>query len=239
MATLSEAQPQRPLQGGCSCGRNKYIVYIPQNSTEGPTVYFDNGHHHRRSQATPLSAWLRIPLSWYHSTTCAYLPDELPSSIRRVYTSPNEQHCKRHFCGFCGTPLSYWSESPASEAEYISLTLGSLTGADLRNLEELGLLPKEATEEVEDNVVIADEVENEGLPWFETLVEGSKLGSMKKSWGRRTDGKYKVEWEIVEWTEGDEGEGEGGVEGGEESTLSVKRKYGEVHEPDSVMEGTH
>ena len=49
---------------------------------------------------------------------------------------------KRHFCGFCGTPLSYWSENPKSEAEFISLTLGSLVGDDLRDLDELGLLPE-------------------------------------------------------------------------------------------------
>ncbi|KAF8852463.1 hypothetical protein BDZ45DRAFT_716950 [Acephala macrosclerotiorum] len=205
MAT-SPATSQRPLQGGCSCGRNKYIIQIPTNTSEVPQVFFDNGHHHRRSQATPLSAWLRIPLSWYHSTTYAFMDDESPSSIRRTYTSPHEQHCKRGFCGFCGTPLSYWSESPASEAEYISLTLGSLVGTDLRNLEELGLLPKEATEEAEkdkDEVVIWEEGDgNEGLPWFETLVEGSKLGSMRKSWGKRQSGRYQVEWEIVEWTEG-------------------------------------
>jgi hypothetical protein len=71
-----------------------------------------------KSQATPLSAWLRVPLDWYHSSTYAFFDDETHSSIRRTYTSPNEVNCKRSFCGFCGTPLSYWSESPASEAEY-------------------------------------------------------------------------------------------------------------------------
>lgn len=115
-----------------------------------------------------------------------------------------------------------------------------MDGSDLRNLEELGLLPTEATEEAEkdkDEVVIWEEGDgNEGLPWFETLVEGSKLGSMKKSWGKRQSGRYRVEWEIVEWTEGDEDTGEAE---GDESTLPVKRKYEEVHEPDSVMEGTH
>jgi len=231
---------ERPLQGSCSCGRNRYIIRIPQGAAEVPQVFFDNGHRSRRSQATPLSAWLRIPLSWYHSTTYAFMEDESPSAIRRTYTSPHEEHCKRHFCGFCGTPLSYWSESPASEAEYISLTLGSLASSDLRDLEDLGLLPKEALEDAEsdkekiENVVGSNVLNgdgNEGLPWFETMVEGSKLGKMKKSWGSRQsgNGRYKVEWEIMEWTEGDE----------EDSTLPSKRKFGEVVEADSTMEGIH
>lgn len=165
------------------------------------------------------------------------MEDESPSAIRRTYTSPHEEHCKRHFCGFCGTPLSYWSESPPSEADYISLTLGSLAGSDLRNLDDLGLLPKEALEDAEsDKEQIESVVQNavsveEGLPWFDTLVRGSKLASMRKSWGSRQsgNGRYKVEWEIVEWTEGDD----------EDSTLPAKRKFGEVVEPDATMEGNH
>ncbi|KUJ13046.1 uncharacterized protein LY89DRAFT_199712 [Mollisia scopiformis] len=229
-------ESQRPLQGGCSCGRNRYIIRIPQGTAEVPQVFFDNTRSHRRSQATPLSAWLRVPLSWYHSTTYAFMEDEIPSAIRRTYTSPHEEHCKRHFCGFCGTPLSYWSESPASEAEYISLTLGSLAGSDLRDLEDLGLLPKEALDDAEndkekiENVVPYAGNDIEGLPWFETMVQGSRLGNMKKSWGSRhsDNGRFKVEWEIVEWTEGDE-----------DLATPSKRKFGEVAEPDSHMEEAH
>jgi len=228
---------ERPLQGGCTCGRNRYTIRIPQDTAEVPQVFFDNGRSHRRSQAAPLSAWLRVPLSWYHSTTYAFMEDEEPSAIRRTYTSPHEQHSQRHFCGFCGTPLTYWSESPPSEAEYISLTLGSLAGSDLRDLEDLGLLPKEALDDAEADKqkiekVGTDAAVNEGLPWFENLVEGSKLGKMKKSWGSRhsDNGRFKVEWEIVEWTEGDE-----------DLATPSKRKFGEVAETeaDSVMEGTH
>ncbi|PMD36956.1 hypothetical protein L207DRAFT_410532, partial [Hyaloscypha variabilis F] len=195
------------LQGGCSCGRNRYIIQIPSDATEKPQVFFDSSHSHRRSQATPLSAWLRVPLSWYQSSTIAFFDDETNVSIRRAYTSPHEQSSKRHFCGFCGTPLSYWSESPPSEAEYISLTLGSLSGHDLRDLEDLGILPQEA---VEDAALDNEKIEarggndaNEGLPWFESLVKGSQLGNMRRSWGSREsgNGRFKVEWEIVEWTE--------------------------------------
>jgi len=227
---------QRPLQGGCSCGRNQYIIRIPQDTTEVPRVFFDNSHAHRRSQATPLSAWLRIPLSWYQSTTESYLPDETHSSIRRSYTSPHEQNAKRHFCGFCGTPLSYWSEQPASEASYICLTLGSLSSDDLRGLEDLGLLPAEAVEDAEndkekiDNVVastgssISKSDANEGLPWFETLVEGSRLGKIRKSWGSNQNKNVRIEWEIMEWTDTD----------GEENIVPGKRKIGEVVEDETM-----
>ena len=83
--------------------------------------------------ATPLAAFLRVPLSWYHSSTQSFFDDESHAMIRRVYTHPSQQHAKRHFCGFCGTPLSYWSERPAGEAEYMNVTLGSLLSEDLRD----------------------------------------------------------------------------------------------------------
>ncbi len=168
------------------------------------------------------------------------MDDETHSAIRRTYTSPQEQSSKRHFCGFCGTPLSFWSESPPSEAEYISLTLCSLTGSDLRDLEDLGLLPQEALEDAEDD---KEKVENVTsvtdnsllhgqatgqLPWFEAMVKGSRLGKVKRSWGhRRSDsGRFKIEWEIMEWTDD-------GTEGGE--AVAGKRKIGELGE-DETME---
>ncbi|ESZ93726.1 hypothetical protein SBOR_5911 [Sclerotinia borealis F-4128] len=202
------------LQGGCSCGRNKYTIHIPQNSGDGAKVFFDSSNLHRRSQAAPLSAWLRVPLAWYHSTTYAFFDDESHHLIRRSYTPPSEQYAKRHFCGFCGTPLSYWTEEPAAHADYISLTLGSLASSDLRDLEELGLLPKEALEDAQNDKQTIESVisrtENngggeQGLPWFETMVQGSRLGKMRTSRGTRTsNGRIKVDWEIVEWTAEDE-----------------------------------
>jgi len=231
---------ERALQGGCFCGRNHYIIQIPEQTTEVPRVYFDNGKAHRRSQATPLSAWLRVPLTWYQSTTESYFPDESHTAIRRSYTSPKEQNAKRHFCGFCGTPLSYWSESPLSEAQYISLTLGSLSTEDLRDLDDLGLLPDEVMEDTEDDKeqreVAAPEAgsklfvgSDEGLPWFKTLVEGSRLGNMRKSQGSKESdsGRYKIEWEIMEWVEGEEGA----------APSTPKRKFHEAVE-DETMEGS-
>lgn len=136
------------------------------------------------------------------------MQDETHANIRRTYTSPQEQNSKRQFCGFCGTPLSFWSEEPVSEAQFISLTLGSLAGVHLRDLEDLGLLPKEALQEAKlntaqaGNQALVREDATEGLPWFATMVEGSRLGNMKKAWGKKqsSDGRYQVEWEVTEWS---------------------------------------
>ena len=70
-----------------------------------------------------------------------------------------------------------------------------------------------------DDNLIGDE--NEGLPWFETMVEGSRLGKMRRQ-GERREGKgWRVEWEIVEWTDGDEEVPETAAAGG-------KRKLDDV-----------
>ncbi|KAG0652397.1 hypothetical protein D0Z07_1476 [Hyphodiscus hymeniophilus] len=230
---------ERPLQGGCSCGRNKYSILIPEGATEVAQVYFDSSLEHRRSQASPLSAWLRVPLSWYHSSTYAFYDDETHSTIRRTYTSPSETHSKRQFCGFCGTPLTYWTEASPEQADHICLTLGSLTGEDLRDLEDIGLLPKEALDDAEND---KEKIENvvpfagsnnlngggsEGLPWFQTMVEGSRLGKISRGHGERRvgNGRYTVEWEIMEWNEGDP------------EPSPAKRKLGEIDVEDgSKME---
>jgi hypothetical protein len=185
-----------------------------------------------------------VPLAWYHSTTYAFFDDETHASIRRVYTSPLERDAKRHFCGFCGTPLSYWSESPPGEAEYISLTLGSLSGNDLRDLDELGLLPKEALGELEDRsnagavattTVVGEEAHHaEGhqlVPWFESMLQGSSLGRVKRSRGTRQthDGRVKIEWEIVELLPGDDA-----IDG--EAQAMGKRKLGDIESQEAVMD---
>lgn len=211
----------KALTGGCSCGRNRYAVSIPTNSSEKAQIYFDSGRSQHRYHASPLSAWLRIPLIWYSSTTIPVLADETHASIKRVYSPPNEKS-QRHFCGFCGTPLSYWSEQPPSEADYISLTLGSLSGTDLGNLEDMGAFPKEAVEEAESDrrLINSGVTATDTLPWFEKMVEGSTLGKIRRTGLRREDGVRVVEWEIVEWTEA-EGDASPG-----------KRKIGELEADD-------
>ena len=117
------------------------------------------------------------------------------------------------------------------------MTLCSLGGEELRDLEELGWLPEDVGEGPEgdgkgvgvESLVPA----GEGLPWFETMMEGSKLGKMRRSRGSKTGdgGRYTVEWEVIEWTdEGNEGEGA--------ETATGKRKLEDVEgESGEKMEG--
>lgn len=69
--------------------------------------------------------------------------------IRRTFTPHNALHSQRSFCGFCGTPLTYWSEWPRDEAGFMSVTVGSLYGDDQHVLEDLNLLPGSSEEEDE------------------------------------------------------------------------------------------
>lgn len=120
------------------------------------------------------------------------------------------------------------------------MTLGTLSGDKLRNLEELGLLPREATAEYrledgddgdgEDEARRISIHKNQGLPWFDTMVEGSRLGHMKQTMGshRSRDGDVQVEWEIVEWTDGDDESHDG-----TNTPNSGKRKLDEVLDDDS------
>ncbi|KAI9652427.1 MAG: hypothetical protein M1829_001649 [Trizodia sp. TS-e1964] len=219
----------RNLRGSCSCGRNQYTISLPSASASlHAHVFFDSSGEQRRLQAAPLTAWIRVPLSAYQSTTTSFFPDETHSSIRRVYSLPLAQH---HFCGYCGTPLSRWSESPAAEKDFIALTLGSLLADDLHDLEDWGLLPSSDDDKTEAEGEKAESAGTEGLPWFETLIEGSRLGSVVRSMKttyvstavrtrqQSEGGRVKVQWEIVEWEEEESGSG---------SSASAKRKIGEV-----------
>ncbi|KAK3333897.1 hypothetical protein B0T19DRAFT_140353 [Cercophora scortea] len=238
---------ERPLHGKCQCGRNRYIIQAPKDAPQLARVHFNSHPSHRFAQAPPLAAFLRVPLGWYRSITIPFYSDETSAKIHRVYTSPFEEHAMRHFCGFCGTPLSYWSEEPRSEADFIHLTLGSLSPEDLADLEDLGLLPSsddEAEETVasppkqqdikmaeaggEEVVTINNRQTVGGLPWLDTLTQGSKLGHLRSTKGRSQNrsGTVRIEWEIVEWNEE------------EESPRNGKRKLGDrdnVAAP-SVME---
>ncbi|KAK2762186.1 hypothetical protein FQN54_001195 [Arachnomyces sp. PD_36] len=134
-------ETERYLRGSCSCGRNQYIISLPDDPVEDAEVFFDNSSDNRRTQAAPLTAWLRVPLIWYQSHTRSYFPDETHSSIRRTFTPPHAPYSKRNFCGYCGTQLTYWTEQPSDEADYLSVTVGSIFGEDQRILEDLDLLP--------------------------------------------------------------------------------------------------
>ncbi|KAI1490844.1 hypothetical protein F5X96DRAFT_694044 [Biscogniauxia mediterranea] len=239
----------RALRGSCQCGRNQYIVQIPNNTSEAAQVLFDSDASHRIASAAPLSAFIRVPLSWYHSQTFAFFPDESTATIRRVYSHPAEQYVRRNFCGFCGTPLSYWTEQPRSEADYIQLTLGSLLTEDLHDLEEMGLIPDES--ELDVNAAPATATASAipsnrttqlvgrditGIPWFETMISGSRLGNMHttKTVRQSRDGRMRVEFEVTEWTGTDEPDDEASAS---ESSTTGKRKRGEVDDDDNGHRG--
>ncbi|KAH7162471.1 hypothetical protein B0J13DRAFT_615109 [Dactylonectria estremocensis] len=224
----------RPLRGGCQCGRNRYIIGIPHDSRSEAQVLFNTDSVHQIPLGTPLAAYIRVPLSWYQSTTHAFFPDETHTLIRRSYTHSSQQHSKRCFCGYCGTPLSYWSEHPPSEAEYINLTLGSLLREDLRDLEDMGLIPEDENDngKAEQNSPISGDAADRsaalrqsfGVPWFDGMVEGTKLGRLRRSHGvqQSQDGRVQVEWEVVEYS-GD-GSQSAEAEGANIEPIHAKRK---------------
>ncbi|KAJ6078551.1 hypothetical protein N7467_008304 [Penicillium canescens] len=219
-----------PLRGSCSCGRNEYQVNIPDDVTEHAEVYFDSSRDNRRFHGTPLSAWLRVPLDWYESYTQSFFPDESHSSIRRRFSPRHAPQTQRVFCGYCGTPLTFWTEEPREESNFMSITIGSLLAEDQRALADLDLLPDDFDEEAPragvsassaltpaeaptSSVIIPSFEEpkisrsfqhgtTRGIPWFEEMVEGSRLGRLMRSRhgkGVSDDQSTSVEWEISEW----------------------------------------
>lgn len=51
----------------------------------------------------------------------------------------------------------------------------------------------------------SQEAEVKGAPWFEDMIEGSQLGRIRRRTGEHTssDGKSRIEWEIIELEEDD------------------------------------
>lgn len=150
-------------------------------------------------------------------------------------------HTQRHFCGFCGTPISCFTEQPRSEADFIQVTLGSLLTEDLHDLEELGLLTEEDEEDLMDisSTAPAESTDLQligrdfqHIPWFDGMIQGSRLGNTRSSRGIREsrDGTMRVEWEITEWTGDDDDEDHSG-----ESTANGKRKRGNTDHEDTVV----
>ena len=147
---------------------------------------------------------------------------------------------KRHFCGFCGTQISHWSEETPEEAEFIFVNLGSLKNESVEKLEEAGILSEASTEEGQDRIdtggisrEVADPAHGQarevrGNPWFEEMIEGSELGRIKRRRGGESsaDGKTTVEWEVVEYeTESGDIAGSG----------APKRKIGNLNDDDVDM----
>ncbi|KAF9731186.1 hypothetical protein PMIN06_008090 [Paraphaeosphaeria minitans] len=229
----------RTLHGSCACGRNRYVVEIPQQQTQLAELRYDNTSASRHHSASPLTLWLRVPLHWYTSATFAQYPDEERSSIQRTFVSPFASHSRRQFCGYCGTQLTSWHEQTREDAEHICLTVGSLLDEDQALLGELGYLPGGESSD-EDTVipgssrpteaVAPSDQQPRGALWFEEIVKNTALARFKQQRGGHTsrDGSVKVEWDVVEWTEGDDADDEGGV-------TPSKRKIGQLDENDTEM----
>lgn len=155
------------VRGSCACGRNRYTVEIPRHTqTLGQLahVYFDSSAANRWHLAFPLTAWLRVPLSWYQSITRPFFPDENPLAICRTFNSPfpTHHHARRTFCGYCGTPLSTWHERTRADAGFICLTLGSVLDEDVGLLEDLGLLPASDLDEDDHDTSVSKNVSGVG-----------------------------------------------------------------------------
>lgn len=218
-----------PLRGGCSCGRNQYVIHPSISREDSLQVLLED----KADQGKPVARFdfkvlmptfndtgrvlsLRVPLSRLRSTTYAFYPDETHHAIRRVFTPRNAPHSKRYFCGFCGTQLTYWTEESREEADWVCVSVGSLRRESLEILEEAGLFASAGENESE---LTGEEKglekgsakrkhmrELSGSPWFEEMIEGSELGKLKRrrGWQESPDGKTKIEWEVVEFTPEDE-----------------------------------
>lgn len=53
VSTLYRMSQHHPLHGGCSCGRNKYTVSIPNDAAEVAQVFFDSSAAHRTVHPSP------------------------------------------------------------------------------------------------------------------------------------------------------------------------------------------
>ncbi|KAF1831187.1 hypothetical protein BDW02DRAFT_505864 [Decorospora gaudefroyi] len=226
------------LHGSCACGRNRYVVEIPSQQVRQAELRYDNTSASRHHSANPLTLWLRVPLPWYTSATFAQFPDETRLSIKRSFVSPFTSNTRRQFCGYCGTQLSSWNERTQDEAEHISLTVGSLLDEDQELLAELGFLPSSESSDEEAHVVgpsranptrtvVRSGPQARGAPWFEEIVRNTRLGRLKQQRGGHSDGGVHVEWEVTEWTEGDDADDEG-------SSTPNKRKIGDVDAGDDT-----
>jgi len=175
-----------------------------------------------------------VPLDWYQSSTHSFYDDESHSAIRRIFSPRHAPQTQRVFCGFCGTPLTFWTEDPRDESEFMSISIGSLLIEDQRALDDLGLLPEDFDEEAPhagvstssdlapahttSSSVIVPSFEDPtdfpdisrslqrgrtgGIPWFEEMMEGSRLGRLMRSrrgMGISDDQSTSIQWEFSEW----------------------------------------
>lgn len=147
--------------------------------------------------AAPPTSYLRVPLRWVQSSTYALYDDETHGMIRRSYTPTKQRYIQRHFCGFCSTPLSLWSEKTRDDAEYLCITIGTLNRDGLDVLEDMGLLDEDS-----DKGEGSDMIENKtSRPWYEKIADINGYGKRKRGIGQ--DDGWSVDWEIIEWNSDD------------------------------------
>jgi hypothetical protein len=94
------------LTGGCLCGAVRYRI----TAAAVEALYCHCGMC-RRAHGAPVVAWLTVPLSGFVVT--AGNPAAYRSSARAW----------RHFCGNCGTPLT-WRE--AEDPKFVDISIASL-----------------------------------------------------------------------------------------------------------------
>ncbi|KAI1261881.1 hypothetical protein F5Y18DRAFT_399922 [Xylariaceae sp. FL1019] len=242
----SPASSAALLRGSCTCGRYQYAIDIPSGATDLASIIFDSSLNQRIASASPLSAFIRVPLDWYRSQTVCQ--DDTPFTIRRVFA---DRYTRRNFCGLCGTPISYYAEQPPAEAGFIQLTIGSLLTEDLHGLQDLGLLPESDEDEDESDVMdISLPTPSEAssiltgrtftsIPWFDSLLAGSRLGQMHTMRGvqHSSDGRVRVEYEITEWSANDDNDNDNDNEAEEEAEAS-ESSTGKRKRSDSVDGGS-
>lgn len=87
---------------------------------------------------------------------------------------------------------------------------------DLHDLEDLGLIPDETDSDESGQDLDTEKAvdtkpdqsagvlqQSFGVPWFEELVQGTKLGKMRRrqGGGQSQDGNVQVQWEIIEYSD--------------------------------------
>lgn len=87
--------------------------------------------------------------------------------------------------------------------------------------------------------------ESYGVPWFDGMVDGTRLGKLRRSQGiqRSQDGKIKIEWEIVEYSDDGHHKGRGNsIEDADTemgSSTPGKRKLEDPDEADNERPHAH
>ena len=112
------------------------------------------------------------------------------------------------------------SDDDLEEEEQKDVSTGVMTTQEDKSIQQQRQSLKDAKR---------NEMAIRGAPWFEDLVENSKLGTLRRRKGGHTskDGSVSVEWEVAEWeSSGDGGFGVEDLAGDVQGT--GKRKLGDV-----------